>query len=247
MKKILLTGFIFVFFISLSFSQDGDHVGGGRFSKNIEYNMLWLEIGYNFNSKGDVEKLFFGDFNAPVEFFYKPSFDGASGFRIVRDTGKNSCFLEIKYIYNFHKAQDEAAEKYPPTIVVPIEQLGMPISTKESLELKERQKKYLEEKNNLFKIESRTFPISDKFANKLYEKMFSIINNFKARGVPPMIFDGYSVTFRNVVGDEVWSLRIHEPTGIAQKFADFCRKIIDETIITGKPDEAEYIKLLDEF
>jgi len=251
-KRILIILFIFKLLIPFAFSQNGDHVGGGVFSKRIEYNLLLLGDGYNFNSKGDVEKLFFGDFNAPVEFFYDPSFDGASGFRIVRDTLKEAYILEIKYVSNYKEARGEALKKYPLSTPLSIDEVmdhaNIP---KETLELIEQRKnnweKYFAERNKLFKIESHSFPVSNRFAEKFYERMVSVIDNFKARGIPPIIEDGYSVTFRNIVDDEVWSLKVHIPSGNALKLTNLCKKIIEETLTTSKPDEFNYIKLLEDF
>jgi len=249
MKKILIFFLGGELLISYTYSQNVDHLGGGRFSKNIEYNLLWLEAGYNFNSKGEVEKLFFGDFNAPVEFFYAPSFEGASGFRIVRDTLEKSYTLEIKFVSNFKEADEESSKKYPLAGISADQMLSISKVVSDSIRDLNRNNmiKAHEKRNQLFKIESRSFPISDLFAEKLYKAMVSVIDNFKARGVPPFISDGYSVTFRNVVEDEVWSLKIHMPTGSALKLSDFCRKVIEETLATGNPDESSYIKLLDVF
>jgi len=246
MKVILSFFFFFELLVLSAFSQSGDHIKGGEFSKNIEYNLLRLGDGYNFNSKGDVEKLLFGNFNAHVEFFYEPSFEGASGFRIVRDKLKKSYFLEIKYVSNFEEAKFKASKKYPMRSV---SSFDAPKDTVDKIRKQNQEniEKYFVEMKKLFKIESRTFSISNQFAEKMHKTMVTIIDTFKARGVPPTIFDGYSVTFRNVVGDEVWSLRIHIPTGKALKFADFCRKIIDDTLTTGKLDESNYIKSLYEF
>ena len=256
MKKILIVGLICELLVSFVYSQTGDHVNGGRFSKNIEYNLLWLEAGYNFNSKGAVEKLFFGDFNAPIEFFYVHPFEGYSGFRIVRDTLKMKYIIEIKHISNYKEAQSEAAKNHPTPIGIPADKIGNHIistsnMTKEERNLLEEERKnkwekYIEERNKLFKIESRSFPISNQFAEELYKMMVSIIDNFKARGIPPHIVDGEEVTFRTVVEDEVWSLKIHEPQGNALKLADICKQIITDFTI-GKPDELSYIKLLENF
>jgi hypothetical protein len=103
-----------------------------------------------------------------------------------------------------------------------------------------------EEMLKLFKIDSWSYPINNLFAEKLYEKMSSFIDNFKAKGVPPIILDGYSVTFRTVVDDEVWSLWIHLPQGNALKMSDLCRQIITDGC-AGKLDESKYIELLDDF
>ena len=245
MKKILLTGFIFALFISIVFSQDGDHIGGGHYTKTIEYNLLRPIIGYNYNSKSDVEKLFFGNFNATLEFFYGSDEGVFSGFRIIRDTLRMSYFLEIKNVSNYREAIKEAAAKYPPTMpAASAVQIDSRMSAKDSIDLREMQKKYFEERNKLFIIESHSFRISDKFAEKLYKEMVSIIDNFKARGIPPFINGGYSVTFRAAVEDnELWTLKIHVPTGNALKMSDICRQILKDAN-ENKFDEKSYIKLL---
>jgi hypothetical protein len=91
--------------------------------------------------------------------------------------------------------------------------------------------------------------------------MSSLINNFKARSRSSIIldgdgdgnvkeyivtfFDGYDVTFRTVVDDEVWSLKIHEPTGNALKMADICRQIMTD-METKTFKESKYVELLDD-
>jgi hypothetical protein len=76
--------------------------------------------------------------------------------------------------------------------------------------------------------------------------MVSFISNFKAKGRQSISTDGYTVTFRNVVDDELWSLELHEPKGNALKLSDLCRQIITDSQ-TGKLDERMYISVLDEF
>lgn len=78
----------------------------GHFLKRIENNyannvIVELSNGktdgmYNFNSKSPMEKLFFGDFNAPVEYFVDPSFCPLTGFRIYPDSLGRSYLLETK-------------------------------------------------------------------------------------------------------------------------------------------------------
>ena len=93
--------------------------------------------------------------------------------------------------------------------------------------------KYFEETNKLTKIDSCSFYISNQLAEKLYEKMVSIIDNFKAKGVPPNYYHGYEVTFRTVVEDEVWTLDINIPTGNARKMSDLCMQIIEDAYKQG--------------
>ena len=227
----------FCSFFSCVFSQHEAHVAGGRFIKKVEYNFLFLGA-YNLDSKGDVEKLFFGDVNAPVEFFYLPSSEAAykeaySSFRIVKDTSNTNYNLEVKYISNYREAQKEAQKQHPI--------IGTNLTTEHN---KAALAKQNEESFKLYKIETRSLHINNQFAERLYKKIVSLIDNFKAKGVPPIILDGYSVTFRTVVEDEVWSLSIHMPKGDALKMADLCRQIITDAN-AGELDESKYIEWLE--
>ncbi|MDR1182922.1 MAG: hypothetical protein LBL13_13195 [Bacteroidales bacterium] len=245
MKKIAIIFCLWGYFISFALSQDEKHVNSGDFVKRIGYNLLDIQLvtevgdelkhtGYqcNLDSKTDVEKLFFGEFNAPVEFFYNPSFEastkGASGFRIVRDSLKSSYVFEIKHISNHEKVYREVWDRYSTMV-----------NSEEKYKFVEK------EQIKLFKVETLSYLISDQFAEKLYKKMVSLIDNFKAKGVSPIIVDGYSVTFRTVVDDEVWSLWIHMPQGNALKMADLCRQIITDAE-TNTFEESKYVELLTE-
>jgi hypothetical protein len=249
-KKAIVSGFLCFFLISPVFSQRGEYEGGASFTKRIEYNLIMLYEVYNLRSKEEVEKLFFGDFNAPVEFFYNPSFRGASGFRIVKDSLAKSCTLEIKYVVNYEEAFKEAAEN--------IRQIDIPQEMWDSLPKDLLQlmwdynsngakgKRLYEELTKHLKVETRSFTVSDRFSELFYSKMVSFIDKFKGRGVPPTVLDGYSVVFRTVVEDEVWSLAIHMPNGEALKMADLCRQITTDAE-KNEWDESKYIVLLDKF
>ncbi len=260
MKKIVAISLLLGFFIPVALSQNVVHADGCHFLKRVEYNLIakggkfkdfTFHDCYNLQSKGEVEKLFFGDFNARTEFFYAPSFEGASGFRIVRDSLRKSYILEVKYISNYREASNEAdkeARKECNLIDIPIKLLdslprdifNMVFDYNKSI----RNKKYSELLPKLYKVETLSVAISDRFAEKLFQTVNSFIDNFKAKGVPPTILDGYSVTFRTVVDDEVWSLYIHEPQGNALRMANLYQRIIKDTI-ANELNEAEYIKMLD--
>jgi len=241
MIKIFVTGFLWGLIIPLAFSQNGAHVDGGHFVKKIEYNVQSQhDRKHNLNSKGNIEKLFFGDFNASVEFYYLPSSEAAykeaySSFRIVSGVSNTSHRLEVKYISNYEEAQKEARKKHPT--------IGYNLTTEHN---KVALVKQNEESLKLYKIETLSFPISNQFVERLYKKMGVFIGNFKAKGVPPVIFDGYWVTFRTVVEDEVWSLNIHMPQGDALKMSDLCRKIISDAF-DNQLDESKYITVLNTF
>jgi hypothetical protein len=134
MKIMVITFYLWGLFIPFAFSQHGEHVGGGNFLKRVEFNN-W-HGSYNLNSKGYVEKLFFGDFNAQVEFFYAPSFvaskKGTSGFRIVGDSRDSSYIIEFKHIPNYEKVfrekQNEEMIKF-----FEVRTLSFPISDQRSV------------------------------------------------------------------------------------------------------------------
>jgi hypothetical protein len=127
-----MTCFLWSIFIPFAFSQNEEHLYGDCFIKKIEYNFIDVRLakkvgdelimtGYqcNVSSKNDVEKLIFGDFNAPIEFFYAPSFEvsskGEAGFRIMRDSLGTSCILEVKHIPNYEEVVGVCNDKYPVT------------------------------------------------------------------------------------------------------------------------------------
>ena len=260
MKKTFISCFLGVFFTSFAYTQNVDHFEGGHFVKRIEYNLVNKGEGrlndsiifgdnYNINSKGDLEKLFFGDINAAIEFYYLPSSEAAFkrppyGFHVTKDKSNTYSVIEIKHVSNYKEASKEASSKYPPIGVLN----PFTISDERRDQIREHNRdafaKQYEEMLKLFKVETLTFPVSDWFVENLHEKTVSFINNFKAKGVPPMMLDGYSVTFRTVVDDEVWSLWIHIPQGNALKMTDFFLQIIKDAE-QGVFDEERYISVLD--
>jgi hypothetical protein len=258
-KKIFISCFLCVLYIPCVFSQDGVCVAS--FIKRIEYNFidvgLGKEVGYelvgyqcNFGSKSDVEKLLFGDFNAPIEFFYAPSFEvsnkGETGFRIIRDSLNTSWILEYKHIPNYEKVTAECDDKYPVTGIPADMMLSMPLDSILLDSNEQIWKQRHDESLKLFKVETQSFSVSDQFAEKLYQKMVLFIDNFKVKGRLMPVTDGYSVIFRNVVDDEVWSLKIHLPEGNALKLSDFCRQIMTDIETNTFKESTRYIELLDE-
>jgi hypothetical protein len=57
--------------------------------------------------------------------------------------------------------------------------------------------------------------------------------------------DGDSITFRCVVGNELWELSIEEPYGLAGRMSYLCRRIIKEVSETSSLDEEKYIAELE--
>ncbi len=257
MKKLLTVFFICTLFVSVAFSQKEDYVNVGRFSKLIEYNRLFLGMGYNLNSKEDVEKRFYeeeyqyGQYNAPVEFLYIHPFDGYLGFRILMDSAKMSYVLKVNYVTNYKEAREDANKEYPTSLTpVSLIGLGRPY-TEEEQNLLDRERREMEIKNRklvniLYNIKGFSLVVSDQFKDKLYHKTVSFIDNFKAKGLPPHFHDGHEVIFRTVVDDELWSLKVYMPSYKILKMADIYGQIIED-VKNNKFDEAKYIKLLDDF
>jgi hypothetical protein len=262
MKRITVVCLVCVFSVSFAFSQNaGEYHDGGHFLKKVEYNFMRNGV-HNVKSKSDIEKLFFGDFNAKAEFCYDPSSEVnpciPSGFRIIRDSSDTYFILEIKHVSNYREAANEALTEVKKALER--QMIDLPVKLLDSLPgdifnrifdyngniFKNKFEMYYEELPKHFKVEIKSIPISDKFAEKLYKKMVSFINNFKAKGIPPTIKDGYSVTFRNVVDDEVWSLRIHMPNGKASLITNLCMDMISDAN-DGQLDESMYLPVLDNF
>ena len=240
MRKIITAGILWSFFISSILPQDREPAReqeiGGHSLKKIKYNLntkggkdmdTISNDNYSLERKGKILQLFFGDFNAPVEFLYSPSFEGDIGFRVVKDSSNTFHMLEIKYILNFSESL-YYTEAYRDKIV---------------------------------KIDTRHYPVSDRLAEKLYEKMVFLFDKVKEKDPPPVIYDrrtgtyvtqieilsdGDLVTFRTVVEDKVWSLCIHEPQGSALKMSNLCRRIITDAR-ENQLDEAKYLFVLSTF
>ena len=248
MRRVFILCFFSTFCIPIMISQNENMDVCGHFTKRIEYNLIALFDSYNLESKGVIEKMLLRDFNAPIEFFYAPSFEGASAFRIVRDSLKTYYILEVRYISNYEEARKEAA-KDDKSIGLSGSSILSTTDDVKQLIIEHNRKEFAKIHEEYLKriiVKTISFRISDPFAEKIYNNMVSIIDNFKGRGVPPLIMDGYSVTFRTVVEDEVWSLNIHMPNGNALKISDLCRQIITDAL-AGKLDEEKYVSELDSF
>ncbi|MDR3141104.1 MAG: hypothetical protein LBU37_05195 [Tannerellaceae bacterium] len=260
MKKVifLITGLI-MFDCRIASSQNADHIEGGHFLKRIEYNIIirgWTEAdnSYNLDGKSILDRILFGRINSPIEFVFEDSPEGddeVSAFRIVRNSQTDSYQLEIMRMPDLEKVYNAIkvlSTKVNETLISP--ELIQMLSLEGRALLDEHNKEVyrIRLSDDLFKPyrpESKTFQISNEFAEKLHNKIVTLIDNFKAAGIPPIIFDGYRVTFRIVVENEVWSLSIHMPQKNALIMANLCRQIIEDADV-NKLNETKYIALLDD-
>ena len=241
MKKVLITVLLWRLIIPCVFSQQiifsqptqKEEDVGQIYYKTVEKN-YWVKYGnHNLKSKTGREELFFGDFNAPVEFFYDHPFegDGVYGFRIRSDSLKKKHILEVKYISNYKKAQEEARQKYPT--------VGYDLRTEDNRAALAKQ---YEEIPKLYKIDTLSFSVSNQFAEELFEEILFFIRNFNSKLVSGICFDCPLVVFRtvDVNNDEQCTLKIISPRGNARKLTNFCRKIINDAI-NDQFDETKYI------
>ena len=259
MKKVAFSVTVLALFgCKIVLSQDADHIVGGHFLKRIEYNMIAQGITeadsrYNLDSKSILERMLFGNINSTVEFILENSPEGDDGilaFRIFRNTGMDSYQLEIMRapdIKKIHEARDFISTKvnkitFPPELMGMISLEGRELIWGHNREVDRI--KYSDDLYKPYRPKSKTFSIKSKFAEKLHDKMAALIDNFKAIGIPPISLDGYEVTFRTIVENEVWSLRIHMPQKNVLMMTNFCRQIIVDADI-NKPDEMKYIELLE--
>ena len=247
---------ISLFFLqNLSAQKQESYYDGPQFVKRIENNVLNLPIKairpdgsiiihYNLNSKTAVEKLFFDEFNAPVEYFFEPDFRTASGFRIVKDSVNNSYLLEVKIISNYDEVQKELDEKYPAIGFKNPSLVPDSVIKQSAIHNRTMYAKRQEESLKLYQIETVSFSVSNQIVAALYQNMIVLIDHFE--GLSGGRHEGYSVTFRCVVGNEVRTLLIQDQVqGKALLLSDLCRQIIADGI-AGKFDEAKYIELLNQ-
>lgn len=187
------------------------------------------EGNYNLNSKSAVERRFFGDFNAPAEYFYAPSAeaspDGPIGWRLYRDS-TDRWVLEVKRFANFREAETELDREFPYRSIL----YGEKLSDEEKAEIERRNREMLarrnEERPKRYRVASRIVPLADSSATRLYDRMVRTIDGYVSPGRPARYTDGYSVTFRTVVGHEVRTLRIDNPDGEVEKLADLFLQLI---------------------
>lgn len=238
------------------FSQEVDHSEGGCFTKTVEYSVVGQYIDgsdvYNYDNKSIIERVFFGETNSFVEFVMSHEQSLCiSAFRIITDLQEDSCQLEIMTILHDQRWIDR--ERYIKAqisqIDIPPQMIhAIPLETRDLI--KEHNKKAHEhlaggEIFRTYHPEPQTFTISRTLAEMLHKKMSTLIADFNAEGVALFIVDGRSATFRCVVGDEVWTLKIHQPQKRAYQLSEVCWKMIQDGL-QDMLDESKCLKLLED-
>lgn len=259
MKTIITLSIMFAFTGNLMMSQPVNHENGGRYLKTIEYNVVHPGVTeddnmYNLAHKSVIDRLFFGTKNSFVEFVFADSPEGSNetvAFRIIQNIESESYKLEMMRLENMLKVYDIRRTLLEKTTTVSLPFWVSKVLSKETEEqIKDHNKqaaifKYNDELYKPYRPEPLRFQIYKEFAEKLHEKTSILIENFKGVGIPLNINDGFEVTFRCVMDDELWTLSIHYPQGKALQFSNLFRKIIEDGF-NNKIDELEYCKLLDE-
>ncbi len=249
MKRTLLVAFGLIFCGSHASSSKilkGELILETRATRTIENNLVKdtpNEKVYNLDNKTPVEKLFFGDSNAPFEFYVAPSFSGSYGLRIFRDPANGFWMLEIKRVLNWQEVESRINEEYPYY-------QSMLIAKAEGLEGEALRQvtrtvlaKHQEESAKLYEVKTIFFPVNDSLARKLYAKAFIALVTSPAEIKGQGVRDGISVTFRCVVGDQVWTLKYHEPEDDFLKLTDICAQMVNDAE-EGTFDAQKYLELL---
>ena len=212
----------------------------------------------NIESKSPLEKVLFGNTNAKVEFVVEPSFEGAYGIRVIKDSSETSSSLEVKRIINWKEVEKQMQKAFPVKGYT-IQELNAKIAEREKMSEEERELSILKsrirnekrEKESLKRYQVHTFiiPISDLFAEKLYAKFVSFIDDFKAKELEPNLLmgDGETTVFRCIVDQEIWTLSIPFKTEEkARELSDLCKRIIEDAE-AGLFDESKYIGRLEDY
>ena len=212
----------------------------------------------NIESKSPLEKVLFGNTNAKVEVVVEPSFDGAYGIRVITDSSETSSSLEVKRIINWKEVEKQMQKAFPVKGYT-IQELNAKIAEREKMSEEERELSILKsrirnekrEKESLKRYQVQTFiiPISDLFAEKLYAKFVSFIDDFKAKELEPNLLmgDGETTVFRCIVDQEIWTLSIPFKTEEkARELSDLCKQIVEDAE-AGRFDESKYIGRLEDY
>lgn len=231
---------------------------GDKFLKRVENNYSTSNTieeadgsrhgDYNFDSKNKTQKLFFGDFNAPLEYILDPSFeasrDGTIGFRVYPDPSGRQ-ILEVKYIPDYEKIYRQTSSEYPTIGIPAAEYFSTPESRRDSIGAHNRTmiSKFYEELPKRLRPASKKIYIGDSLARKLYGRTMQAIRDYASPGKPMMSTDGESATFRTVVGHDLWTLTIHSPWGEMGELSELYKQIIAD-VRAGRLDEAVYLRQL---
>ena len=252
MKKITFFLFILLCTATLAFAQQSQIVQPARYTKTIEVSRT-ADGAYNLEGKSDNERLLFGDFNAPAEFLFVPSFDGISGLRIYRDSVDKGYRLEVKRVTNWSETNDSINAKFVCDREVRTITLAQWEEQKKQMKASEERRRA--EWLRLQSVHTASVPVSDMLAERFKTAITDAIRRVKpvenktpksgdAIQIVEIIKDGDNAIFRSVVGDQLWTLNYHVPEGEFKALSDLFRAMIAD-VEAGAFDEAKYLGILD--
>lgn len=199
-----------------------------------------IQNASNLAHKDEIEKLLFGEYNAPFEFVLSPAFDGMQGVRLCQDPGNGKWYLETKRVLNWQEVNELVSSSVTPAQVttLTLEQWNKQKAQADSLKLQQKRKQL-----SSYKISSRLTPIQDDFAHTLYDIMLSFISKTAEKKPDVVIKDGVITTFRCVQGSDVIILKCQMPQVSINYMSNlFTQLMVD--IENGIFDEAKYLKAL---
>lgn len=133
--------------------------------------------------------------------------------------------MNVKFSYEKPTVQNLTLEQW--------EKISEERKAKQGLREKERLKRY--------EIGTRTIPIPQELADKIYRKIETAIRQMKEprqgqeNGVVEIVKDGYTVTFRCLANEQLWTLTCHVPEGDLEHLSVLCLQLIDD-VQTGRFD-----------
>ena len=245
MKTLFLTIALLTLTTASVFAQEFRIDSSVRYTKTIEPNRL--DASDSVSGKTGLDRRFFGDFNARVEYLLEPSFSPTLGLRIYKMPGDTSFVLEAKRVSNYQEVNEQLRKEFP-LIGISINDISS-ISQDESNRITahnlDMMAKTFAERLKRYAIEVKSTPIHDSLANKLYDKATKLLRSALPVGKSPYtIFDGETATFRCVVNDNaLWTLRYHVTEGEYKALSDLFRQVIAD-VEEGCFEEGKYIQSL---
>ena len=205
--------------------------------------------------KKALDKRFFGDFNARMEYLFEPSFSETMGLRVFKRGTDTAYRLEVKRVVNYKEVEDQVQKEFPMAGTTVADLAGL--SEKEQRERLTHNKEVIarraQESLKRYKIRTTSVPISDRFAERLFETTKTTIcstvpeeKRYSKEGyeIITVINDGAHATFRCAEDEsKVWTLQYHESEGQVRVLSDLFRAMIAD-VEAGRFDEAKYREAL---
>lgn len=245
MKTLFLTIALLTLTTASVFAQEFRMDSSVRYTKTIEPNRL--DTSDSVSGKTGLDKRFFGDFNARLEYLLEPPFKPTIGLRIFKLPRDTSFMLEVKRVANYNEVNEQLRKEFP-TLSTRMEEMDRLPKAEQQQRLAHNESVYRRqwvERPKRYKIEAITVPVSDSLIDRLYCATVGLLRAALPVGkTAGTIFDGETATFRCVVNDnELWTLRYHVPEGEYKILSDLFRQVIAD-VEAGTFDEKKYVEML---